>query len=101
MRSLEKTYMFYIFDWFISSHTHIFISLNSCARDYIIASSHPHIIKFIGVSLYTRILASSYSQIHVCLLLSSHPQILVSSSLCVLAGTLKEEIFAVRTEREI
>ena len=71
--SLEITYMFDIFDWLISSHSQILISLGSCAFSCILASSHPHIL----VCVY--------------LLVSSHPYILVSSGSyplsCILIGS--------------
>ena len=64
--------MFDIFDWLISSHSQILISLGSCAFSCILASSHPHIL----VCVY--------------LLVSSHPYILVSSGSyplsCILIG---------------
>ena len=66
--------MFDIFDWFISWHPHIFISLGSCVLAYILASLHPRIFRLI---YRVCIPASSYPQVRVCLLVSLHPHILV------------------------
>ena len=106
--NLEKTYMFYIFDWFISAHPHILVFVYTCLypriltclnlqvhmlllpslHPHILASSHPHILRFMCTCLYPCILPSSCPQFHVCLLVSSHPHMLVSSGLCVLASIL-------------
>ena len=56
---LSVSYDYDIFDWFISTHPHILISLGSCAL--------------------ACILASSFSYVCVYLFVSSHPYILVSS----------------------
>ena len=65
-----------MFDFFISLHLHILISLVSCALSCILTSSHPHILMFVSTCLYPRILTSSYPQVHMRLLTSLHPDIL-------------------------
>ena len=100
MWSLEVTYMFHIFDLFISSDPHILISLGSCALAYILASSYPYVLVYFLVSSHPYILissgsyaladipVSSYPQVRVCLLVSLHLHILISSGWYVLAGIL-------------
>ena len=68
--------MFDIFDWFISSHPHIPVSLGSCALACILQSSRPHTLLFVCTCLYPRILTSSYLQVHMPLLESLHLHIL-------------------------
>ena len=99
-RILEVTCMFDIFNLFISSHSHIFIFLGSCAlacilassylyvRVYLLVSSHPYILISSGSYALACIPASSYSQVRVCLLVSFHPHILISSGSYVLASIL-------------
>ena len=107
--------MFYIFDWFISSHSHIlvcmyllvssypyiFLSSGSYARAcipassypqvpvYLLVSSHPHILRFMCACFYFCILTSSYPQVHVCLLVSLHPRILRFMCACQYAHILR------------
>ena len=78
--------MFYIFDWFISSHSYVLISLGSCALPCILASLHPHFLRFVCTCLYPRTLTSLYLACIICPCL--HACILISADSCVLARVL-------------
>ena len=84
--------MFDIFDLFISSHLHIFISLGSCALACILASSYLYVRVYLLVSSHPYILLSSGSYALACIPASSypqvHPHILISSGSYVLASIL-------------
>ena len=91
--------MFDVFDWFISSHHRILISIGSWALARILASLNPHILMSVCICLYPRILTFSYLQVVWSLeityifdifdcLISSHSNITMSLGSCALACIL-------------
>ena len=98
--NVKVNYMFDMFEFLISSHPQIFISLGSCGLACILASSHPHILIFVCACLYLAILISlypyvhvlactppsSYPQVRMCLLVTSYRHILLFSDLCTLCA---------------